>query len=176
MNKGGQNLALFVAQGFGLGRIPFAPGTFGSALGVLWFVLLISSGSLWVLIGGTVAGFGLSVWLCGVGERLLGKKDPGSVVVDEITAMPVCFFAWVGIRFCQDGNLPTLGYFFSKQTWLLTLGVFAAFRVFDVVKPWPVYQSQSLPGGWGITVDDFLAAAYVSGVVLAVWAVSALAR
>ena len=60
-------------------------------------------------------------------------------------------------------------YFFSAQTWPLTLGVFVAFRFFDVAKPWPVYQSQSLPGGWGVTIDDVLAAVYVNAVVLLVY-------
>jgi phosphatidylglycerophosphatase A len=166
---------LFVAQGLGLGRIPVAPGTFGSVLGLLWFALLLWSGDLWLLIAGAVAGFALSVWLCGVGEQLLGQQDPGSVVLDEVTAMPVCFFAWVGIRLWQTGSLPAPSYFFSTRNCLLTLGVFAAFRFFDIVKPWPVHQSQSLPGGWGITVDDFLAAIYVNGVVLAVYAVKAFA-
>jgi phosphatidylglycerophosphatase A len=169
-----QRIALFLAQGFGLGRIPFAPGTFGSVLGVLWFGLLLSIGSLWGLIAGAIAGFACSVWLCGVGERLLGRKDPGSVVMDEITAMPVCFFALVPIHFWQTGGLPPTDYFFSNQNWLRTAGVFAAFRFFDVIKPWPVRQSQSLPGGWGITVDDFLAAVYVNGVVLVIHAVNSL--
>ena len=175
MNTPIQKVALFLAQGFGLGRIPVAPGTFGSVLGVFWFALLISSGSLWGLIAGAIAGFAGSVWLSGVGEKLLGKKDPGSVVVDEITAMPVCFFAWVGIYLRQTGALPAPGYFFSAQNWLLTLGVFAAFRLFDVLKPWPVHQSQSLPGGWGITVDDFLAAVYVNIVILVIYAAKKLA-
>ena len=92
-------------------------------------------------------------------------------MLDEITALPVCFFALVGIRLCQTGQLPAPAYFFSRENWLLTLGVFAAFRFFDIAKPWPVRQSQSLPGGWGITVDDALAAVYVNLVVLAVCAV-----
>ena len=58
--------------------------------------------------------------------------------------------------------------------WPLTLGVFALFRFFDVVKPWPVRQSQSLPGGWGVTVDDALAAVYVNLTVLAAYAGSSL--
>ena len=49
-----------------------------------------------------------------------------------------------------------------------------AFRFFDVAKPWPVYQSQSLPGGWGITIDDVLAAVYVNVVVLLVYAAKTL--
>jgi phosphatidylglycerophosphatase A len=163
-----QCLAVLVAQGFGIGRIPIAPGTFGSVLGVLWFMLLLWSGSLWVLAGGAVVGFALSVWLCGIAEKRLGKRDPGSVVLDEITAIPVCFFSWVGIRLFETNSLPIPGRFFSTPELLWLLGIFAAFRFFDVVKPWPVRQSQSLPGGWGITVDDFLAALYVNAVVIAI--------
>jgi phosphatidylglycerophosphatase A len=66
--------------------------------------------------------------------------------------------------------MPRAADFFSARTWLLTLGVFAAFRFFDVAKPWPVDQSQSLPGGWGVTIDDVLAAVYVNLVVLLVYA------
>jgi phosphatidylglycerophosphatase A len=139
-------------------------------VGVLWFGLLLMTGSLWLFSAGIIAGIALSVWLCDVGEKALGKKDPGSVVLDEIAALPVCFFAWVAIRLCQTGSLPGLGYFFSAQTWLLTLGVFVACRFFDIAKPWPVRQSQSLPGGWGITIDDVLASVYVNVVVLMVYA------
>src|SRR5262245_53097009 len=85
------SLKLWLAQGFGIGRIPFAPGTFGSLLGLLWFALLISTSKLWVLIAGTLLGLGLSVWLCGEGERILKQKDPGSVVLDEVAAIPLCF-------------------------------------------------------------------------------------
>jgi phosphatidylglycerophosphatase A len=165
---------LWIAQGFGVGRIPVAPGTFGSLVGVLWFGLLLMTGSLWLFTAGIIAGVALSVWLCDVGEKALGKKDPGSVVLDEITALPVCFFAWVAIRLCQMGSLPSLAYFFTAQTWPLTLGVFVACRFFDIAKPWPVRQSQSLPGGWGITIDDVLAAVYVNLIVLLVYAAKAL--
>jgi phosphatidylglycerophosphatase A len=55
---------------------------------------------------------------------------------------------------------------FLKANWLLGLGIFLAFRLFDIWKPWPVRQSQMLPGGWGITVDDVLAAIFVCLIVL----------
>ena len=160
---------LWVAQGFGVGRIPVAPGTFGSLLGVLWFGLLLLTSHLWLFAVGTIAGLALSVWLCGVAEKTLRQKDPGSVVLDEITALPVSFFAWVTIVLWQTGSLPSFAYFLSARTWPLTLGVVVASRFFDVAKPWPVHQSQSLPGGWGITVDDVLAAVYVNLVVLLVY-------
>src|SRR4051794_37379281 len=69
---------LWIAQGFGIGRISRAPGTFGSVLGVLWFAILLAAGNLWVLVGGAAAGAALSVWLCGVAERILKQQDPGS--------------------------------------------------------------------------------------------------
>lgn len=163
-------MRLWIAQGFGIGRIPVAPGTFGSLLGVLWFGLLLLTSHLWLFAVGTIAGLALSVWLCGVAEKTLGQKDPGSVVLDEITALPISFFAWVTIVLWQTGSLPSFAYFLSARTWPLTLGVFVATRFFDVAKPWPVRQSQSLPGGWGITVDDVLAAVYVNLVVLLVYA------
>ena len=164
MNK----VLLWIAQGFGIGRIPVAPGTFGSLVGLLWFAVLLHAKSFGIFLAGTTGGIALSVWLCGVGEKLLNRKDPGPVVLDEIAAVPVCFVGWIAMMMHHSDSLPAPGYFFSPSTWLATLGVFVAFRLFDVVKPWPVRQSQSLPGGWGITVDDLLAAIYVNVVVLAV--------
>jgi len=157
---------LWIAQGFGIGRIPIAPGTFGSILGVVWFAVLLASGRLWVLLTGILVGLGLSVWLCDVAEKELQQKDPGSVVLDEITAVPVCFLAVVAFAGFKIGAFPDCDYFFSRRHWLWIVIIFAAFRVFDVLKPWPVGQSQSLPGGWGITTDDVLAAAYVNLLVV----------
>jgi phosphatidylglycerophosphatase A len=162
------NLKLWIAQGFGVGRIPVAPGTFGSLVGILWFALLLIPANLWIIIAGIIAGFGISVWLCGEAEKILKQKDPGSVVLDEITAMPVCFAGWVALAFWKTGSTPRLDEILNARTWPTVLGVFVAFRFFDVLKPWPVRQSQSLPGGWGVTVDDFLAAIYVNAIVLLV--------
>lgn len=147
--------------------MPFAPGTFGSVVGLLWFALLLLAGNLWLFLGGTLLGLVLSVWLCGAGERILGQTDPGSIVWDEIAAIPLCFAGWVLLLVWQGHSFPTPGFFFSQANLLPVIGVFAAFRFFDVVKPWPVRQSQALPGGWGVAVDDALAAVYVNVVVLA---------
>jgi phosphatidylglycerophosphatase A len=162
---------LWIAQGFGVGRIPFAPGTFGSIVGLLWFALLLAAGRLVIFAAGTLLGLAVSVWLCGFAEKVLNQKDPSSVVLDEIAAMPVCFSSWLGVYVWKTGALPGPGYFFSKTNWLLTIGVFAAFRLFDIWKPWPVRHSQELPGGWGITIDDLLAAIYVSllMLILKIW-------
>jgi phosphatidylglycerophosphatase A len=157
---------LWLAQGFGVGRIPFAPGTFGSLVGLPWFALLLLTGNVWLFAGGTVIGVALAIGCCGAGENILRQKDPGSIVLDEIAAIPICFAGWIGILLTKNGALPSPGYFFSKENWLFTLGVFAAFRFFDIAKPWPVRQSQSLSGGWGVAVDDVLAAIYVSATTL----------
>jgi phosphatidylglycerophosphatase A len=161
------NAALWVAQGFGVGRrVPFGPGTAGSVLGLLWFALLDATGSLWLYLAGTIAGLALSVWLCGIAERLLKETDPSSVVLDEITALPVCFLPWVFCEWHRRGTLPSPTLFGGVHTWYVTVGIFFLFRVFDILKPWPICQSQRLPGGWGVTVDDLLAAIAVALVSL----------
>jgi phosphatidylglycerophosphatase A len=100
--------------------------------------------------------------------------DPGSIVFDEIAAIPLCFVSWVLIMFARNGSFPAPSYFISSRCWLVALGVFLLFRIFDVWKPWPVRQSQHFPGGWGVTADDALAAVYVNLVVLAGWTVHRL--
>jgi phosphatidylglycerophosphatase A len=161
---------LWLAQGFGIGRIPIAPGTFGSGIGLLWFWILLLPGNLWTFLLGTLLGLLLSVWLCGVGEKILKQTDPGSIVIDEIAAIPLCFLGWVSMLLFRSGTFPAPEYFLSRYVWPLTLGVFVLFRVFDIWKPWPVRQSQSLRGGWGVTTDDALAAVYVNLVVMAAYA------
>jgi phosphatidylglycerophosphatase A len=153
------SFVLWVAQGFGAGRIPFAPGTFGSLIGLLWFFVLLRTGNFWLYLLGTLLGLALSVWLCGKAERILNQTDPGSIVLDEITAMPLCFVVTIGVPWFQRHELPT-------PSWPFLAILFALFRIFDIAKPWPIRRSQKLPGGWGVTVDDALAALYVAAVSL----------
>jgi phosphatidylglycerophosphatase A len=155
-------MILWIAQGFGIGRIPVAPGTFGSLAGIAWALLLLLPGNLPVFALGTLAGLLLSVYGCGRAEQILGETDPGSVVLDEIAALPVCFLAWIAVSAHELGRFPDAHDLVSGPNRWWILGVFVAFRVFDVAKPWPVHGSQKLPGGWGVTTDDFLAAIYVN--------------
>lgn len=157
---------LWLAQGFGVGRIPFAPGTFGSLVGLMWFWILLLPKSPLVFGVGILASIFISVWLCGAGEKILKQSDPGSIVMDEIIAIPICFGSWLAFLFFQKGFWPTPEHFFTGNNLWITVGIFLLFRLFDVAKPWPVKQSQSLPGGWGVTVDDVLAAIYVNIVAL----------
>jgi phosphatidylglycerophosphatase A len=162
------SIRVFVAQGFGIGWIPFAPGTFGSFLGLIWFAMLVATGNFWAYLAGAIQGIAFSIWLCDDAEKILGQEDPGSVVLDEIIAIPFCFLPWVASEWISHGALPTAAYFFTGRALWMTLGLVALFRLFDIWKPWPVRQSQCLPGGWGVTVDDLLAAAYVALVSLPV--------
>ena len=151
-------LVLWVAQGFGSGWSPVMPGTFGSLVGIGWLALLLSFENLAVFIGGQVLGIVVSIWICGRAELILGKSDPGCVVLDEIIAIPLCFTLPVLIF----GNLLRIDSFLGKETWWLGLMGFVLFRLFDIWKPWPIGASQSLPGGWGVVADDLLAAVWVS--------------
>ena len=163
-------LALWIAQGFGAGRIPVAPGTVGSVIGLGWFALLVSLTPT-VAIAAWVASVAISIWSSGHAERMLQQKDPGSVVIDEIVALPLCFASWVIVEATQSHAWTDLNLFFTGAGLLRTGGLFVGFRLFDVWKPWPIRGSQSLPAGWGITVDDLLAAGYVNLCFLGVhWA------
>jgi len=155
-------MILFVAQGFGVGRIPFAPGTFGSVVGILWFALLIATKRYELYLIGALGGIGLSVWLCGAAEKILKQKDPSSVVLDEIVAIPFCFLPWVTQAWLRQHQLPAIDTFLNGRALSAVFAIFVLFRIFDIWKPWPVRQSQSLPGGWGVTMDDVLAATYVA--------------
>lgn len=164
----GARWVLWLAQGCGSGSAPFAPGTIGSLAGVLWMLVLSASGSLWVFLTGVAVTVAASVWACGVAERMLQQTDPGSVVLDEICAIPLTFLGWVLWTTLGQGQRLSPELFYGGHRWLILLAGFAAFRFFDILKPWPVGRSQALPGGWGITADDVLAAVYANAVVLGV--------
>lgn len=141
-------LLLFLAEGFGLGRIPVAPGTFGSlaGLGLGWLLWSCQAPALARVVL-WLAMFLVGIPLCHRASVLRGKKDPGSVVWDEITAFPLILSV-------------------SQDSWPSLLATFVLFRVFDIVKPWPVKPFERLPGGLGIMADDQIAALYAMGCLL----------
>ena len=158
--------AVWMAQGFGVGRIGWAPGTWGSLVGFLWLALLLATHREWAFVLGMIGGSLLAVWICGTAEKVIKQTDPSSVVLDEIIAVPFCYLGFITHVYLRTGVLPEPDFFLHPPDWPLACGGLIAFRVFDIIKPWPIRQSQSLPGGWGITVDDLLAAAYVNLVIL----------
>jgi phosphatidylglycerophosphatase A len=160
---------LALAQGFGVGRIKVAPGTFGSGLGLVWFLVLVWPRHWGLFVAGALGGVLLSVWACGAAERILGRSDPPSVVLDELIALPLCHAGWVTRLWLNQGELPPPAYFLSSPNVWAVAAVFVAFRIFDIAKPWPVNAAQELPGGWGVTMDDVLAALYVNVAVGVYW-------
>jgi phosphatidylglycerophosphatase A len=124
-----------------------------------WFFLTLWAGSFWIYLALMVAASALAVVITGQAERALGRSDPPSVVLDEIIALPWCFFG------CLAAEQVARGAIAGPAAWcdggrLLVLGLaWLAFRVFDITKPWPLRHLQRAPGGWGITLDDLGAAA-----------------
>jgi len=151
---------LWLAQGFGLGRIPKAPGTAGTLGGFPLIALLLWPGNFWAYLAGCIVIIPLSVRICERAEELLGEKDPPSVVLDEIVALPLCFLGIFGIMEFAGPSQPTLA---AVQTiphwWAWALAGFALFRLFDIWKPGPINSIQALPNGWGVVMDDILAGA-----------------
>jgi phosphatidylglycerophosphatase A len=144
--KPSQTFVVSIATCGGIGRIPFAPGTFGSIPGLFLYYFLSRLHPL-ASAGCIIGLILLAVWIAGKAARLLNLKDPGCIVIDELAGMAATFFA-----------LPLNPY-------LAILG-FALFRVFDVLKPFPVgYLDKNLKGGTGIVLDD-VAAGIISNIIL----------
>lgn len=154
---------ILLAQGLGSGRIPVAPGTFGSAVGLLWLAVCLAGGSLASFLLVTILGIVLAVPVCSRAEILLGRKDPPSVVLDEIVAVPLCYLGWFACDWALQSRLPAWCELFEGSAALLTLGCFGLFRLLDALKPGPIGRLQSLRGGWGVVVDD-LAAGIATGI------------
>jgi phosphatidylglycerophosphatase A len=152
-----EKVILFIAQGFGTGCVPLAPGTFGTAAGFLWIWLLLLPGNVWIYLAGIVAGFFFAVWIGHRAEKILGLNDPGSIVIDEIAALPLAFFPAV-LATMKEQTLRPFTEFWRGNEVMLPVLAFFLFRFFDVAKPLGIKQSQNLPNGWGLVIDDFLAA------------------
>jgi phosphatidylglycerophosphatase A len=136
-----RRLGLFIATCGYIGYVPVAPGTFGSAAGLVVYAAVRASGSQAVEIAAIVALFLIGIWSGTQAEHHFGGIDPAPVVMDEVVGM-----------------LITLA--FLPVNWVGALVGFLVFRIFDVFKPWPAAKFESLPGGLGVMADDGMAAIY----------------
>ena len=139
--------AHFAGLGFGSGLAPFAPGTFGTLAAVpLW--LLIAGQGFVVQCAIVLVAMGVGVYFCGKTADDLGAHDHGAIVWDEFVGY------WVVMLFAPAG-------------WLWVLVGFLLFRMFDILKPWPIrWLDRYVDGGLGIMVDDVVAGVFAGLCVL----------
>jgi phosphatidylglycerophosphatase A len=136
----------FLAFGFGSGLSPKAPGTMGTLAAIPLYLLLatlpLPAYSLAVLVAAV-----LGIWICGRASRELGVHDHGGIVWDEFVGF------WITMWAVPSGLL-----------WVVA--GFALFRLFDVLKPWPIsWCDRHVHGGFGIMVDDVLAGVISCGLL-----------
>lgn len=138
-----EKTAVFLATGFYVGNIPFAPGTFGSLLGLpLCFIL--AGIQLPAAIITVILFTGLAVWVSNDAARILKRKDPGCIVIDEIAGMMVTL---IGV---------------PVHLTSVIIG-FILFRILDIAKPFPIRMiDRRLSGGLGIVADDVVAGVFAN--------------
>jgi phosphatidylglycerophosphatase A len=148
-----ERIVIFLATGCYAGKLPFAPGTFGSlaALPLCWLLAQLGRPAA---LGATVLVIAAAVWVAGAAERLLQRKDPGSIVIDEIAGMLVTF-----------SGLPFTAFSAAAG--------FVLFRILDIAKPFPIgWVEKRLSGGVGIVMDDLVAGVIANlgcRLLLALW-------
>jgi phosphatidylglycerophosphatase A len=190
-------LALFIATACGLGYIPVAPGTFGSLAGLLLFAIpacfyfwaeipyMLANAPIgdffikvpegyfnpfaWVYVILLVLVSAVGVCAAELAARFWRQKDPGRVVIDEVSGQFLTMLLGCGVPVWF--KVPELRYatvapgfiiMRSALNWKYLLLGFILFRVFDIWKPFPARQAESLPGGWGIMADDWVAGIYAA--------------
>ena len=136
-----ERAVLFVATGFFIGNLPFAPGTFGSLIG-LPLCFLLSRLDLLKSVICILVFIVFAMGIASTAEKIIKQRDPGQIVIDEIAGLMVTL---AGLPF----NL-----------WTVLAG-FVIFRVFDILKPFPIRMlDRRVGGGSGIVLDDLLAGVY----------------
>jgi phosphatidylglycerophosphatase A len=136
---------LVIATVGGVGHVPFAPGTVASTVTAL--ALGVLTPSRLALLVAVLAVILVGTWAAQEAERVLGGKDPGAIVIDEVAGMAVSVLA-------------------VPLTPAVLAVAFVLFRVFDIVKPYPANALQRLPGGVGVMIDDLVAGLYALLLVL----------
>jgi phosphatidylglycerophosphatase A len=132
---------LLLATGFGVGYSPVAPGTLGTLVVIpVYYFLSENPSPLYEIT--LISFFFLSVWISENAEIFFGKKDDQRIVVDEMMGFLITML-WI-----------------PKTTRFILIGFFL-FRLFDILKPFPIHRlERSLKGGWGVVLDDVMAGVY----------------
>ena len=142
MNKITRVVVIFIAQGAYAGRSPVAPGTAGTLAGVLLYLWMkgLSPGIYLVVC---LFLFVLGTWVAGRAEKALGRTDHPSIVIDEIAGYMVSMFM-------------------VPPAWGFLVAGFFLFRIFDIVKPYPLRRFEEIRGGLGVMLDDIGAGVYTN--------------
>jgi phosphatidylglycerophosphatase A len=143
----------WIATCFGLGRLPVAPGTWGSlppaiAFGLLMYYRAPGPATMAVMAVMFVLGCVACILCAPASIAATGKKDPGEVVMDEFAAQALTFLV-VPLMVARNPS--------GWESFLLASFGFLVFRVLDIAKPWPIRKLERLPGGWGVLADDLVA-------------------
>lgn len=144
------NPMLMLGFGLGSGLSPKAPGTVGTLLGMLLFipVILLSELAAWAVF---IIGLFWGSTICGKSSEYMEVHDHGGIVWDEFVGI------WLVMLLLPE------------QSWQYWLAAFLTFRLFDIWKPWPIkWADQQVSGGFGIMLDDVLAAVYAAILILVV--------
>jgi phosphatidylglycerophosphatase A len=172
-------LALFLATACGLGYLPKAPGTWGSlgglalVTGVAVYCRTIPPSEFardrgpYLHLAAFLLTCLLGLWSASRVARFWGEKDPQRVVIDEVSGQYLAIMAGAGMPHTlahREFQFSPLGNFtwHSALDWKYLLLGFILFRAFDIWKPFPARQAESLPGGWGIMADDWIAGFYAA--------------
>ncbi|HUU19375.1 MAG TPA: phosphatidylglycerophosphatase A [Sedimentisphaerales bacterium] len=153
---------------FGLGRLPVAPGTWGSLpptiiFGLMWHFGTSSISISIVMAALALAGSVVCVRFAPAVIAATGKTDPREVVADELAGQAVTFLVSPFLAISAVS---------SRDVWITAVLGFFLFRLFDIAKPWPICKLEKLPEGWGVLADDLMAgvfAAIVLQIVIRLW-------
>ena len=138
-----------LALGFGAGLSPWAPGTFGTLVAVPVVAFVMQFGLLAHVVW-TISAALAGIYLCGESARRLGTHDHPGIVWDEIVGFSVTMLA-------------------ASHEWYWLAGGFVLFRLFDILKPWPIREADHrLSGGFGIMLDDIIAGIFAAAILLGV--------
>jgi phosphatidylglycerophosphatase A len=191
-------IALFIATAGGLGYIPVAPGTWGSAAGLvlsvvpMWAFALVSVGIaaaqhgdasyfvwlvftnhpdpvFWAQVALAIVIAALGLWSANRAAAFWKQGDPQRVVIDEVSGQHLALLLGCIVPLWWKASQPSSTSYLlgavsldSPLNWKYLLLGFILFRTFDIWKPFPARQAESLPGGWGIMADDWVAGVYAA--------------
>ena len=142
-----KNPVHFLALGFGSGLAPKAPGTAGTLVAIPLYLVLIHWLNLYAYLGAIIGAFVLGIYLCGRTASDLGVHDHGGIVWDEFVGF------WITM-------------ILVPLTWYWLLAGFVLFRMFDILKPFPIgLLDKKVQGGFGIMLDDVIAGLYACAVL-----------